>query len=313
MSQYGGICCRHWEWHFSQSRVQRLDSNDSIPLLRKAEGTKKAFYLEIRVGRPNSDVITMLVRYTGPLDVEFHVNTIPVMGNLEQLARHRNRRSIRVLCVMNTLRSGEGACRQLAWNESVNKATFNGGEGRQHTAVDLLRCDGVLNLGHSKVRGVTTLAFFHVHDTGECFPHAILPFEVILFHALIVIALTAVTDPGGTHLGKVFIDLLRDNVIMLVRLVAEAEDNILETVELMFTLAELERLVREVLHKLYSVVGRFAFTVGRHHENCSTILGKLVQVFKVIFFRVADEGSETELGLGFLSDTNSVLLGCPSL
>jgi hypothetical protein len=100
---------------------------------------------------------------------------------------------------------------------------------------------------------------------------------------------------------------------MLVRPVAEPEDNVLETVELMTTLAELERLVGEVLHKLNSIVGRFAFTVGSHHENRSTILGNLVQVLKVIFFGVTYEGSETELGLGFLSDTNSVLLGCPSL
>jgi hypothetical protein len=110
-----------------------------------------------------------------------------------------------------------------------------------------------------------------------------------------------------------FVDLLRDNVIMLVRPVAEAEDNVLETVELMFTLAELERLVGEVLHKLDSIVGRFTFTVCSHHENRSTILGNLVQVLKVIFFGVAYEGSEAELGLGFLSDANSVFLGCPSL
>src|SRR6266403_4045355 len=100
---------------------------------------------------------------------------------------------------------------------------------------------------------------------------------------------------------------------MFVRLVAEAEDNVLETVELMLTLAELERLFGEILHKLNGIVGRFAFTVGSHHENHSTILGKLVQFLKVIFFRVAYEGSETELGLGFLSDTNSVFLGSPSL
>jgi hypothetical protein len=39
----------------------------------------------------------------------------------------------------------------------------------------------------------------------------------------------------------------------------------------------------------------------------------LVQVVKIVFFRVADEGSETELGLGLLSDTNSVFLGRPGL
>jgi hypothetical protein len=67
------------------------------------------------------------------------------------------------------------------------------------------------------------------------------------------------------------------------------------------------------LHKLNSIVGRFAFTVGSHHENCCTILGNLVQILEIIFFGVAYEGSETKLGLGLLSDTNSVFLGSPSL
>ena len=101
--QYGAVCCRHGEWHFGQSRVKGLDPNDSIPLLRKAKCTKKTFYLEVGVGRPNAHVVTVLIRYTGPFNVEFHVNTIPVVGILEQLAGHRNGRSIWVLCVMNTL------------------------------------------------------------------------------------------------------------------------------------------------------------------------------------------------------------------
>jgi hypothetical protein len=101
--QYSAVCCRHGEWHFGQSWVKGLDPNDSIPLLRKAKCTKKTFYLEIGVGRPNAHVVTVLVRYTRPLNVEFHVNTIPAMGILEQLAGHRNGSSIWVLCVMNTL------------------------------------------------------------------------------------------------------------------------------------------------------------------------------------------------------------------
>lgn len=165
---------------------------------------------------------------------------------------------------------------------------------RQHTAINLLSWEGILNLGHSEVRGITTLALLHVHDTCECIPHAVLPFQVILFHALVVVTLTAVTDPSGPHLCKVLVDLLRDNVIMLVCPVAEAEDNVLETVELMFTLAELKRLVRKILHKLNGIVGRFTFTVSGHHKNCSAILGNLVQVVKIIFFGVTDEGGETE-------------------
>jgi hypothetical protein len=101
--QYSAVCCWHGEWHFGQSRVKGLDPNDSIPLLRKAKCTKKTFYFEIGVGRPNAHVVTVLVRYAGPLNVEFHVNTIPVLDILEQLAGHRNGSSIWVLCIMNTL------------------------------------------------------------------------------------------------------------------------------------------------------------------------------------------------------------------
>jgi len=206
--QDGGVCRRHGECHFGESGIQRLNSNDSIPFLRKAKCAKKTFDLEIRVGRPNAHMITVLVRYTRSLNAEFHVNTIPVMGILEQLAGQSNGSGIWVLCVVNTLRPGEGARRQLAWNENVNKAMFNCGKGVKHTAVNLLGRDGVLNLGHSEVCGVATLAFFYVHDPGKCFPHAVLPFEVILFHALVVVALAAVTDPGSTHFCEVLVDLL---------------------------------------------------------------------------------------------------------
>jgi hypothetical protein len=119
--EYSGVCCRHREWHFGKSWVERLDSNDGIPLLRKAKGTKKALHLEVRVRRPNAHVVTMLVRYTGPLNVEFHMNTISGMGILEQLAGHGNGSSIWVLRIVNALRPGEGACRQLAWIKNVNK------------------------------------------------------------------------------------------------------------------------------------------------------------------------------------------------
>lgn len=182
-----------------------------------------------------------------------------------------------------------------------------------HTVVDLLRRERVLNLGHNEVSCVATLALLHVHYASECFPHAILPFEVILLHALVIVAFTALTDPGSTHLCKVFVDLLRDNIVMLVRLVAEAEDDVFETVEFVFTLAKHEGLIGEILHKLHSIIGRFAFTVSCHNENRSAVLENLIQILEFIFFRVTNEGSETKLGFGFLSNTDSVFLSGPRL
>jgi hypothetical protein len=182
-----------------------------------------------------------------------------------------------------------------------------------HTAIDLLRRVGVYNLGHSEVRCIAALTFLYIHNTSKCVPHAVLPFEVVFLHALIVVTFTALTDPDSAHLSKVFVDLLRDNVVVFVRLVAETENDILETIELMFALAKFEGLVRKVLHKLYGIVGRLAFTVGSHHEYCGTVLGNLVQTLKVIFFGITNEGCETEFGLGFLGDTNGVFFGSPSL
>jgi hypothetical protein len=39
----------------------------------------------------------------------------------------------------------------------------------------------------------------------------------------------------------------------------------------------------------------------------------LVQILKVIFFRITNEGGETELGLGFLGDTDGVFFSGSSL
>jgi hypothetical protein len=186
-------------------------------------------------------------------------------------------------------------------------------DGMYHTTIDLLWRVGVYNLGHSKVRCVAALTFLYIHNTRKCFPHAVLPFEVVFLHALIVVAFTTLTDPESAHLSQIFVDLLRDNVVVFVRLVAETENDILEAIELMFALAKFEGLIRKVLHELYGIVGGLAFTIGSHYENCGAVLGNLVQTLKVIFFGITNEGCETEFGLGFLGDTNGIFFGSPSL
>jgi len=197
--------------------------------------------------------------------------------------------------------------------ESYEQTVTQSGDKRLHTAIDLLGRERVLNLGHSEVGCIATLTFLYIHNAGKCVPHAILPFEVVFFHTLVIVAFTTLTNPDSTHLREMFVDLLRDNVIMFVSLVAEAENDIFETADPMFALAKFERLVRKILHKLYGIVGRLAFTVRGHHENCSTVLGYLVQILKVVFFRITNEGGETELGLGFLGDANGVFFSGSSL
>ena len=54
------------------------------------------------------------------------------------------------------------------------------------------------------------------------------------------------------------------------------------------------------------VVCWFTFSVGSDDEDCSTSFGDLIEVFEVVFLRVAYQGSKTELGLCFLGDTDSI-------
>lgn len=83
VSKYCDIGRGHWEWYLRESWIKRLDSNNGIPFLRKTEGAKKALDFNIWIGRPNADVITMLVSDAGSSYVKFHVNTIPVLVVLE--------------------------------------------------------------------------------------------------------------------------------------------------------------------------------------------------------------------------------------
>jgi hypothetical protein len=114
MSEYGCVCCGHWEWDFRKGRVEGFDANDGVPLLREAECAQKALHLDVWVGGPNANVVTVLVCYARPFDVELHMNTAAIIGILEQLAGDGNGRSVWVLRVMNAFGSSEGTSRQLA-------------------------------------------------------------------------------------------------------------------------------------------------------------------------------------------------------
>ena len=133
------------------------------------------------------------------------------------------------------------------------------------------------------------MAFFNIHFIGKGFPHAILPLEVILFHALIVITLPALADTNGTHLCQVGVDVASDEVVVLVRLVPQTKHDVLEAIEFVLSVGELEGLILEVLQQGDGVVGRFALAVCREHEDDSAVLGDLVEVLEVVVLRVAYE------------------------
>lgn len=71
VSKYCDIGRGDWEWYLRESWIKRLDSNDGIPFLRKTESAKKALDFNIWIGRPNADVITMLVSDAGSSYIEF--------------------------------------------------------------------------------------------------------------------------------------------------------------------------------------------------------------------------------------------------
>ena len=166
----------------------------------------------------------------------------------------------------------------------------------------------VLDLRDGEVRGVTTLTLLDIHRLRKCLPHAILPLEVVLLHALVVIALAALADTDSAHLGEIGVDVARNKVVMLVGLVAETEDNVLEIGKLVFTIRELEAIVGKVLTESDGVVGGLAFTVGGHDEENARVLGDLVEVLEVVLLGITDERGETELLLRLLGKTNGILL-----
>lgn len=57
----------------------------------------------------------------------------------------------------------------------------------------------------------------------------------------------------------------------------------------MFTIAELEGFVREVLAELHRIIGGLSFTISSHNEKDTAIIGNLIEVFKVVLLRIAHE------------------------
>ena len=164
-----------------------------------------------------------------------------------------------------------------------------------------------LQLVNDEISGIAALSFFNSQGLRESVPHSILPFQIILFHAFIIITFTTLSDPSGTGLLQFPVDDPGDGVIMFVRLVAQPEHDVVQSLESVRAIGKLETLVGEVLQELNGVVGRFALSVGGDDEDRDGAFGKLVEVFKVVFLRVAYEGSETELGFCFFRDTYGVL------
>jgi len=183
-------------------------------------------------------------------------------------------------------------------------------EGR--TQVNLLFRVG-LQLADNKVSGVTALALLDSQSLSKGVPHSILPLKIIFLHTLVVVALTALSDPRSTRLLQLPVYDPRDGIIVLVRLVSQSKHDVLDSIKSMRAVGELETLVGEVLNELNGVVGGFTLSVGGDDEDRGTSFGELIEVLEVVLLWVAYEGSEAELGLGFLCNTDCVLFSSTGL
>lgn len=104
------------------------------------------------------------------------------------------------------------------------------------------------------------------------------------------------------------VNLAANDIVVLVSPVTETENDVFKAREFVLAVRELEGVVGEVLHELAGIVSGLTLTVGGHDEDGGAVFRKLVEVLEVIVFRVAHKRGETKLGLGFLCDTNGILL-----
>jgi hypothetical protein len=212
-------------------------------------------------------MVTMLVVDSRTINFQLYVHAVTFMTVSEQLASDGDRGWEGVLGIMNASGLGKRS-------------------GRQFTEVDLLRRVGSVFSDH-KVRSVAALTLFDVEGGSELWPHLLLPFKVILFHSLVVIALTPGTQSDGTKLTELGVDLLGNHIVVFIRSVAEAEDDVFDAIEAMLAFGEGKVTVFEVLHELYGVVCRLALAISGHDEHNSAVFRNGIKVFEFIFFRIA--------------------------
>lgn len=113
VSKHRAVSGRNREWDFGQSWIEGIYINHGIFLVSEPEHTNQAVYLDVRIGWPDADMITMLVSYSRAFYVEFHVHAVATRTNIEKLARYRNGGCVRVLGIMNALGLGQSANRKF--------------------------------------------------------------------------------------------------------------------------------------------------------------------------------------------------------
>lgn len=124
VTEHSAVCRGDGEGYLGQSGIERLDVDDCVTLVVETQRAKQTLDFDIRVERPDTDVITVLIRDTRSLGAELDVNTVPVRTVREELASVGDRRRVRVLCIVNALgpresARGQFACMHIRWDNGV--------------------------------------------------------------------------------------------------------------------------------------------------------------------------------------------------
>ena len=74
-----------------KGRVEGLDLDDTVLLVVETESAEQALNLNLGVGGPDTDVVSVLVGDAGVLSVEFDVNAVAVSAISEEFASDGDR------------------------------------------------------------------------------------------------------------------------------------------------------------------------------------------------------------------------------
>ena len=113
VSKNGEISGRDRERNLGKSRIKRFNVDDGILLVVKSESAQQTVNLDVWVAWPNTDVVTMLVVDTGTLDTEFHMDTISIRSDLEELTSNGDGGREGVLGVVDALGTCQSTSRKF--------------------------------------------------------------------------------------------------------------------------------------------------------------------------------------------------------
>ena len=135
----GDISGGNRERNFGEGRVKRLNLDDSILLLVEAQGAQKALNFRLSVGRPNTDVVAMLVSDARVLRVKLGVNAVAVGIGGKELPGDGDWGGVGVLRVVNALGASESARRKFTCSDisaflivRPGEATYRGKLSPEH-------------------------------------------------------------------------------------------------------------------------------------------------------------------------------------